>query len=180
MCRTSHRNMFIQLVLLSAVFLAVFLSCGCCPRYENPILHGFGLKKFVQYGPTELYNRENIFDYMDGEAEVYLPLGFRLLYTERYRKPGTGKLILVEIYDMGSPTGAGRVFDVYAREGGLKVEGLGSKAWTDNAIILFWRNRYFFRVGPDPTGETDAIPEMKALMDLSRGIDRVMGEIHQE
>ncbi len=151
--------------------MAVSMAIGCCPRYENPFLHGLGLKQFVQRGPTEVYNRDNIFDYMNGEAETYLPLGFSLLYTERYRKPGTGKLILVEIYDMGSSNGARGVFDAYSRKGGRRVEGIGSAAWTDNLLILFWRDRYFFRVAPDPSAQTDTTPDLKDLFELSRNID---------
>ena len=117
---------------------------------------------------------------MDGEAEVYLPLGFGLLYTASYRKPGTGKLILVEVYDMGSSGGAKGVFDVYSRKGGRKAEGIGSAAWTDNSLILFWRSRYFFRVSPDPNAQTDATPDLKDLLDLSRNIDQVVGEIHHQ
>jgi hypothetical protein len=117
---------------------------------------------------------------MDGEAEIYLPLGFSVLYTERYRKPGTDKLILVEVYDMGSSNGAGGVFYVYSRKGGRKVEGIGSAACTDNSFILFWRSRYFFRVGPDPSEQTYAPPDLKDLFELSRNIDLVMGEIHQQ
>ena len=152
--------------------MAVSLSMGCCPQHENPFLHGLGLKQFVQLGPTEVYNRNNIFDYMNGEAEAYLPLGFKLLYTERYRKPGTGKLILVEVYDMGSESGAKGIFGVYSRKGGRKVERLGSTAWADNLLILFWRGRYFFRVAPDPGTGTDATPDLKDLIDLSRSIDQ--------
>jgi len=180
MDRTRYRSICLHILLLLIAVMAVSLAIGCCPRYENPFLHGLGLKQFVQRGPTEVYNRDNIFDYMDGEAEIYLPLGFSVLYTERYRKPGTDKLILVEVYDMGSSNGAGRVFHVYSRKSGRKVEGIGSAAWTDNSFILFWRSRYFFRVGPDPSAETYAPPDLKDLFELSRNIDQVVGEIHQE
>ena len=169
---TGYRTICFHTVFLSIAVMAVSLSIGCSPRHENPFLHGLGLKQFVQRGPTEVYNKDNIFDYMDGEAEAYLPLGFRLLYTERYRKPGTGKLILVEVYDMGSSTGAGGVFDVYSRKGGRTIKGIGSAAWTDNSLILFWRGRYFFRVGPDPSAETDAHPDLKDLFELSRNINQ--------
>jgi hypothetical protein len=171
---TRHRIKCFQIALLSIAFLIVSLFYGCCPRHENPFLQGLSLKKFVQHGPTEVYNRDNIFDYIDGEAEAYLPLGFRLLYTERYRKPGTDKLILVEAYDMGFPNGAQGIFDVYSRKGGLKVEGLGNTAWTDNSIILFRRDRYFFRIWPDPNTETNTTPELKDLLELSRSIDRTL------
>ena len=174
MDRAGYRSICLHILLLSIVVMAVFLAIGCCPRHENPFLHGLGLKQFVQRGPTEVYNRDNIFDYMNGEAETYLPLGFSLLYTERYRKPGTGKLILVEVYDMGSSNGARGVFDAYSRRGGRRVEGIGSAAWTDNSLILFWRSKYFFRVGPDPSAQTDATPDLKDLFELSRNIDHMI------
>jgi len=179
MDRTRYRSICLHILLLLIAVMAVSLAIGCCPRYENPFLHGLGLKQFVQRGPTEVYNRDNIFDYMDGEAEIYLPLGFSVLYTERYRKPGTDKLILVEVYDMGSSNGAGGVFEVYSRKGGRKIEGIGSAAWTDNSFILFWRNRYFFRIGPDPSAETYTPPDLKDLFELSCKIDQVVGEIQQ-
>lgn len=168
---TRYGSICLHILFLSIVVMAVSMAIGCCPRYENPFLHGLGLKQFVQRGPTGVYNRNNIFDYMNGEAETYLPLGFSLLYTERYRKPGTGKLILVEIYDMGSSNGARGVFDAYSRKGGRRVEGIGSAAWTDNLLILFWRDRYFFRVAPDPSAQTDTTPDLKDLFELSRNID---------
>ncbi len=172
MDRTRYRSICSHILFLSIVVMAVSMAIGCCPRQENPFLHSLGLKQFVQRGPTEVYNRDNIFDYMNGEAETYLPLGFRLLYTERYRKPGTGKLILVEVYDMGSSNGAGGVFDAYSRRGGRRVEGIGSAAWTDNSHILFWRGKYFFRVYPDPSAQTDTTPDLKDLFELSRNIDQ--------
>ena len=170
--RTGYGSICFHVLFLSIVVIALSLAIGCCPRHENPFLHGLGLKQFVQRGPTEVYDRDNIFNYMNGEAEVYLPLGFKLLYTKCYRKPGTGKLILVEVYDMGSSNGAGGVFEAYSRKGGRRVEGIGSAAWTDNSLILFWRSKYFFRVGADPGSETDATPDLKDLLDLSRSIDQ--------
>jgi len=151
MDRTRYRSICLHILLLLIAVMAVSLAIGCCPRYENPFLHGLGLKQFVQRGPTEVYNRDNIFDYMDGEAEIYLPLGFSVLYTERYRKPGTDKLILVEVYDMGSSNGAGRVFHVYSRKSGAQ-RSKGSAAQRGRIIrsFSFWRSRYFFQGRPRP------------------------------
>ena len=171
MDRAGYKSICLHILPLLIAVIAVFLSIGCCPRHENPFLHSLGLKQFVQRGPTEVYNRDNIFDYMNGEAETYLLLGFRVLYTERYRKPGTGKLILVEVYDMGSSNGAGGVFEAYNRRGGRRMEEIGSAAWTDNSLILFWRSKYFFRIGPDPTAHADTTPDLKDLSELSRNID---------
>jgi len=179
MLETRSIRIYFQIFLLSIVLLTTARSPGASPSHKNPFLHGLGLKEFVQRGPTEVYNRDTIFDYMDGEAEAYLPLGFTLLYTGRYRQPGTDPIILVEVYDMGSRIGAQGIFDVYSRKGGTRVEGIGDAAWTDTAILLFWRNRYFFRVRPDPTAQTDAVPGLNDLIRLSRSIDHITAQIQQ-
>jgi len=116
---------------------------------------------------------------MDGEAEVYLPLGFRLLYVSRYRKPGTDTVILVEGYDMGSPSGAQGIYRRYTQKGGNERKGFGNAAWTDKSIILFWRNRYFFRVRPDPTAETHAAPTMNEMILMSRSMDQIAVKTHR-
>ena len=179
MAGTRPAHFHFQILLLSVVLLTTSLSAGSSLRHENPFLYGLGLKEFLQRGPTEVYNRDTLFDYMDGEAEVYMPLGFTLLCTGRFRKPGTDKMILVEVYDMSTSTGAQAIFDVYTRKGGSDVEGIGNAAWTDKAIILFWRDRYFFRVGPDPTEQTDTAPTLNDLKLFSRSIDRITAQIQQ-
>jgi hypothetical protein len=184
MNKIEYKTKRFQIIFLAMTFLAVSLLHGCAPGRKNGhktlFLHGLGLKNFVQRGPTEIYNRDNIFDYINGEAEAYLPLGFRLLYIGHYRKPGTDKMMLVDAYDMGAPNGAREVFDLYSRKGGMKVEGLGSAGWTDNSIILFCRDRYFFRVWPDSNAETEGIAELKDLLELSRSIDGRLREAYSQ
>jgi len=179
MAKTGLSHMYLKIFFLSIFLMAAVLSAGCCLRHENPFFYGAGFKEFVKRGPTEVYNRDTLFDYMDGEAEVYLPLGFSLLYTARYRKPGTDTVVLVEAYDMGTSTGAQGIFDLYTRKGGAKVEGIGNTAWTDKAVVLFQRNRYFVRVGPDPTEPTDTVPPLNDLMLLCRSMDHVVSLIRQ-
>lgn len=184
MNKIEYKTKGFQIALLVVTFVAVSLLLGCASGHKtghkNLFLHGLGLKNFVQRGPTEIYNRDNIFDYINGEAEAYLPLGFRLLYIGHYRKPGTDKMMLVDAYDMGALTGAREVFDLYSRKGGVKIEGLGSAGWTDNSIILFCRDRYFFRVWPDSNAETDGIAHLKDLLELSRSIDERLGEAYSQ
>lgn len=167
-------NARLRILILSWAFLAASLLAGCSLPGENPFLYGLKATEFVQHGPTEVYNQDTLFDYIDGEAEVYMSLGFKLLYTSRYRKPGTDRGILVEAYDMGSSGGAKEVFQKYTRGNGGGIEGIGDAAWTDKAIILFWRDRYFLRLGPDPTEQTAEVPTLNDLKRLSHSMDHIV------
>src|SRR5512141_1189010 len=52
-----------------------------------------------------VYDRDNLFDYIDGGAELYLAFGFHRATTFEYTA-GKDDDIKVDIFDMGSPRGA--------------------------------------------------------------------------
>lgn len=158
------------------VFLTILWGAGCYPSHQNSLLCGLFLKGFEQAGPLVVYNRANIFDYIDGEAEVYLPLGFRLLFTQRYQKQETAVLIIVETYDMGTIEGAKTVFARYTQGGGSGIHGIGESAWTDNYLVLFRKSNYFFRILPDPSLESEVKPGLQDMLSLSKAIDRALRE----
>ena len=159
---------------LLPVLLAVLWCAGCYLPHENAFLESFSLNGFEQATPLVVYNRANIFDYIDGEAEVYLPLGFQLLYNQSYQRQETDVLMTVDAYDMGTSKGARGVFSQYTGEGGSGIQGLGESAWTDSHILLFQRGKYFFRVWSDPSSEPETEPELKDMLDLGRAIDRAL------
>lgn len=155
---------------------AIIWGVSCHLPPENLFLGGLGLEGFGQASPLVVYNKDNIFDYIDGEAEVYLKEGFLLLYTQSYQKQETNALITVDAYDLGTPDGAQDIFTRYSEEGGSEIQGLGESSWTDNYIILFRRGRYFFRVWPDPSPESEVKPGLKDLVELSRAIDSALAK----
>jgi hypothetical protein len=56
------------------------------------------------------YDRNTLFDYIDGGAERYLGRGFRALAAARYGN-AAGDEVTVDIYDMGAPANAAAVMD---------------------------------------------------------------------
>ena len=154
--------------------LGILITAGCYRHVVNPFLKGIRLEGFEQASALTVYNAHNIFYYMNGEAEVYLPLGFRLLYMQTYEKEETGARMIMEAYDMASPAGAHDIFERYSKKRGSKVDGIGESAWTDNYRVLFRRDRLFLRIWADPDPEVEAKPTIKDLIELSKSIDRVL------
>jgi len=164
-CKGGRRGILPRWFPAIAVCL-FFLSCSY-PR-SIPLLEGPKLENFEQTGPLTVYNRSNLFDYMNGEAEVYLPMGFRLLYVTIYRAEKTDSLTVLETYDMGTPEGAGGIFRKYSGEGGSHLSGIGDGAWADKGIVLFRQGNYFVRIFPDPSPENEVRPTMQEMLDLAR------------
>lgn len=159
---------YVSLVLLSVMPLAG----GCFSHRKSVFRNGMNLKGFERAGPLAIYNAKNLFDYIDGEAEVYFPFGFQRLFNQSYRVMQTGAGIVVDAYDMGTHEGTHGVYERYTEGGGSGIEELGESAWTDNYIILFRQGRYFLRIWPDPSPESKAQPSFEHMLELGRALDR--------
>ena len=170
-CKGGHRG------ILPPWFYAMglcFLLLSCSLPKPNPVLEGPKLENFEQTGPLTVYNRANLFDYMNGEAEVYLPLGFHLLYASLFRTEKTDSRMVLEIYDMGTSKGAAGILKNYSSERGSSITGIGDGAWVDKGIVLFREGKYFVRIFSDPSPENEVRPTMQEMLDLARASDRLL------
>ena len=152
---------------ITALYLILF---SCQLPIKDPLLEGPKLKGFEQAGPLTIYNRTNLFDYMNGEAEAYLPFGFRLLYVSIFSNEKTDSRMVLEIYDMSTSQGADGILKEYSSEGGSGLPGIGDAAWADKGIVLLRQRNYFVRIFPDPSPENEIKPTMQEMIDLAREI----------
>ena len=111
----NQKDPFHRKTARAALVLLLLILCQCARTHttaQHPFLHGLDLKGFEQKGPMLVYNCQNIFEYMNGEAENYLPKGFNLLYVGKFLVQGKDAEMVMEVYDMGSQKGAGSIFRV--------------------------------------------------------------------
>ncbi len=93
-------------------------------------------------GKDEIYNRETIFKYIDGGAELYLTYGFKQVYVRRFVNPSQDEIIL-DIYDMGSSADAFGIFSVEREE---EEAGLGQGSEYGGGLLRFWKGHYFISI----------------------------------
>lgn len=114
-------------------------------------------------GEVEVYDRETIFDYIDGAGEIYRSYGFRELAVVRVSKAGQPDII-IELFDMGTPEDA---YGVFTHSGGGKEVGMGQGSDYRKGLLCFWKSNFFVCLQTEQ--ET---PESKeVLFDLARKID---------
>ncbi len=112
---------------------------------------------------TEKYDRETIFDYINGAGEVYLSYGFQKVDVTRFSKADAPE-ISVEIFDMKTPEDAYGVFS-HSRES--EEEGIGGGYEFGGSLLCFWKGQYFACVRSD-----EDTPESKdAVFAMARSID---------
>jgi hypothetical protein len=113
-----------------------------------------------------VYDRETIFDYINGAGEVYRSYAFSHVVVALYSGPG-GPDITAELFDMGNPADAYGVFS-YARES--EETGLGGGYERKGRVLCFWQDRYYVCVASEErTQESD-----RALMEVARAISERM------
>lgn len=86
-----------------------------------------------------VYDRETLYDYMNGGAEVYLSYDFRRVWTQRYLGPGEEEIVL-DVYDMGSAPEAFGIFSTSVED---PEAGLGQGSEFGAGLLKFWKGRYF-------------------------------------
>ena len=169
---SSSQRRYLTPTIFAAVLCSAFL--GCTQPRQNRLLESPTTAGFEQIGPILVYNKTTLFDFMDGEAEVYFPFGFRLLYTQGYRSEKTDARMTVEIYDMATEKGSSEVLKHYLGEGGSTLPGIGRSAWTDQWLLLFTQGPYFVRISPDPSKENRVEPTQEDKVALAHAIDALL------
>lgn len=105
------------------------------------------------------FTRADLYNYIDGGAELFLEFGFEKLYIQRYRS-GENELSL-EIYEMESPEAA---LGVYLAKCGQEtpVEGLEARNSGEESQFTILRERYFIHIN-NFEGQKGLLPVMVAL-----------------
>lgn len=119
----------------------------------------------------EFYEPENLFDYIDGQAETYLNYGFKLLITREYAT-NDGLPLTLEIYQMTDPLHA---FGIYAAERTPedKPAPVGVDGYRGSNILGFWKGPYYCRILFYQTS-----PELESLLPKAGKLiaDKIKGD----
>lgn len=130
------KKRFIFCALSSAVISILFcerkIEGGLRSLLPNSHIAEWGLS---QKGSRQ-YNRDNLYEYIDGEAELYLTYGFRELLSQVYAFDDT--VLTVDIYDMGSPLNAFGLYSNY-RHPDYDYAPIGTEAIVTDYGIRFYR-----------------------------------------
>ncbi len=100
-----------------------------------------GSRDFEKWGRTQTYDRKNLYDYMNGGAELYLSYDFQKLIVQRYK--AKEKEITVEIYQMETSEDAFGVFSLEQEGEFLQIE---NKAFYSSGLLKLWKANYFVRI----------------------------------
>ena len=116
-------------------------------------------------GETRTFEAQNLWQYIDGDADRYVQAGVEKTQTQDYRYQGKTDAV-ADIYVMRGPDGARKILESESAVGSQPLQ-LGDSGRSYGASLTFCRGRYFVRLVAYQ--ETPQVAE--ALVELGSGID---------
>jgi hypothetical protein len=127
---------------------------------------------WVMDGNVTLYDKDSLFDRINGESELFFPYGFEVLAYARYESRQDPKIAIdMDVYRVGSLLDAFGLFSIFRRKDAAGA-AIGTGGTLSSSQLFFYQDRYFVRL--QVTGATSV--DQEALRACARSLSRNLPE----
>jgi len=94
-------------------------------------------------GKVMVFNKDNLYEHIDGASEFYLSYGFESLHVASWKNDGSE--LTVEVYDHGDPLHA---YGIYSIERSAKAETspIGLEGYSDATTLNFVTGKFYVKI----------------------------------
>jgi hypothetical protein len=93
-----------------------------------------------------LFDKDTLFDHINGEAELYFPYGFDMLATATYTDRKNPEVwIVADVYRMASLLDAFGIYSNYRKADAASVT-VGAEGFVSSSQLMLYQDRYFVRL----------------------------------
>lgn len=128
-------------ILLLVVLSLGFLSCLTKEKKDRTNMDQFISNEVLGWNAEKInyYDRETIFDYMNGAGEIYRLYSYRELLVKRFSKVDKPD-ITIEIFDMDNSEEA---YGIFSHSHHFESAGIGQGSQYHNGSFYFWKGKYY-------------------------------------
>jgi uncharacterized protein DUF6599 len=127
---------------------------------------------WVMDGNVTLYDKDSLFDRINGESELFFPYGFEVLAYARYESRQNPKIAIdMDVYKVGSLLDAFGLFSMFRRKDAAEA-AIGTGGTISPSQLFFYQDRYFVRL--QVTGATSV--DQEVLRSCARSLSRNLPE----
>jgi hypothetical protein len=143
--KDSKRQSFLFLTILITLFTSV--PAGHAQNGVEKFMPApFCADGWSMDGKVALYDKDALFDRIDGEAELYFPYGFTVLAYARYESKQNPKIAIdADVYSMGSLLDAFGMFANYRKRDSTDI-AVGAEGTASASQVFFYQDKYFVRL----------------------------------
>lgn len=121
---------------------------------------------WVIYDQVGLFTADNLYERINGRAELYLAYDVVSLTTATFEdKTDIGRFIELSVFDMGNPTNAFGIFSVERFQGYPPLD-LGRMSYHSDSNVYIWKGKYYITIVTSDS--TDEFKQMS--LDLGRKV----------
>lgn len=153
-----------------AVIAALACSSESGSKPATPFPEANEVPGWSRAGEMRTFQADNLWEYIDGDADRYVQAGVEKTLTVDYRYQDRIEAT-ADIYIMKGADGARKIFESESSVDSRPVR-LGDAARLFQSSLVFRKERYFVRL----TAFQEAPEVGKALADLGRAIERKLGQ----
>jgi hypothetical protein len=148
-----------------AALVAIVAICAACGGGDLPhsdpgtTASGFALPAdgelagwSLATGP-EHYEADNLWEYINGQADFFIDYGFVRVDTAEYRNDQDSTSVVLEVYRMGRPQEAFGIFAAERTRDDRPLE-LGSEAYLGANVLGFWQGELYVKLTSFDEGPT--------------------------
>jgi hypothetical protein len=131
---------------MAVLGLCLFLLAGCSSsasfRLENALPGSNAIAGWSPAGKVQTYNRETLFDYINGSSEYFFTYTFEEVAVNRFTK-SDGASLNAEIWQLAVAKDAYGLFS--GRPGGeaVSIGGANEALLERGSRLVFWQDRYY-------------------------------------
>ena len=152
-----------MLKLIGGLALALIAGGVLAAAGQAPVPACNLVPGWAQAGPARSYESQNLFEYMDGNAEGYLIYGFLKMQGVTCQKGDV--TFVIDLSDFGDSDSAYGMFTSNV-DGRQPTQKIGINGQIVPRRAFFVRGRYFLEIGANPEGDhTPALQEWTAALD---------------
>ena len=149
--------------MLKTVFVAMAACALAAAQTPAPAPSCKLAAGWSQNGPARTYEADNLFEYMDGNAEGYLIYGFLKMQGVTCKKGDV--TFVVDISDMGDADSAYGIF-TSNRDPRQPAQKVGMGGQIVPRRLIFSKGRYYLEIAANPEGDyTAALTEWAAALE---------------
>jgi hypothetical protein len=138
-----------------AVMMIVLAACGGGePTQDDPgpaMVAGFALptngelQGWSLVTEPEHYEADNLWDYINGQADFFIDYGFVRVDTAEYRNDQESSSVVLEVYRMGRPWEAFGIFAAERTSDDRPLE-IGAGAYLGANVLGFWQGEHYVKL----------------------------------
>jgi hypothetical protein len=160
-------------LLCSASVIITSTGCSKSPEsFDRYLPESASMSPWKADGPPKIFKEKELYNYIDGGAEIFFEYGFAQTIAQRYTLGDAS--ITVDIYEMNHPKAAFGIYSVQ-RDSKMPALDVGDDGTASDVMVSFCQDRFYVVIAADKSDKDTK----QALIQTARAVSKQINSSSQ-